>query len=144
MPDVLDTRALVAELVSKHGIHIDEADPAMAIVVLNRLVLEKSTDQISERIRLELKEFEEGVAKVQRRAGRLVAEEFNDHLTAVRNSLQTDITLAGAKASEIVYRIERANGYPVMVRWSAIGCFAALVMFTIGVIVGWGYLPHHR
>jgi len=144
MPDVLDTRALVAELVSKHGIHVDDADPALAIVALNRLVLEKSTDQISERIRLELKEFEEGVAKVQRRAGQLVAEEFNDHLSAVRNSLQTDITLAGAKANEIVYRIERANGYPVMIRWTVIGCFFALVMFTIGVLVGWGYLPHAR
>ncbi len=79
MPD-LDTKSLVVELGSKHGIRIDANDPALAIVALNRLVLEKSTDQISQRIHTEIKAFEEAVAKVQRRAGQLVAQEFHDHL----------------------------------------------------------------
>jgi hypothetical protein len=139
-----DTKSLIAELGSKHGIRIDESDPALAIVVLNRLVLEKSSDQISERIRYEIKEFEDAVAKVQRRAGQLVAQEFNDHLAAVRKSLQDDITLAGGKANEIVYRMERANGYPVMVRWTALGVVFALVMFAVGLIVGSGYLLHPK
>jgi hypothetical protein len=93
MPD-LDTKTLVAELGSKHGIHIDEGDPALGIVLLNRLVLEKTSDQITERIRVELKDFEEAVARVERRAGHLIAQEFNERLDTVRKSLQSDITLA--------------------------------------------------
>jgi hypothetical protein len=141
MSDVLDTHALIAELGTKHGIRTDESDPAVAIVALNRLVLERTTDDISERIRMSIKEFEESVAKVQRRAGQLIAEEFNDRVVALRNELQKDITLAGAKASEAVFRIEQASRYAVMLRWTVFGCLSALLMFTIGVIVGWGYLP---
>jgi hypothetical protein len=140
MPD-LDTKTLVAELGSKHGIHIDEGDPALGIVLLNRLVLEKTSDQITERIRVELKDFEEAVARVERRAGHLIAQEFNERLDTVRKSLQSDITLAGGKANEIIYRIEQANRYPVMIRWIAIGIVCSLVMFAVGVVLGWGYLP---
>ena len=46
--------------------------------------------------------------------------------------------------AEAVFRVEQANRYAVMVRWTVIGCLSALLMFTLGVIVGWGYLPHHR
>jgi hypothetical protein len=141
MADVLDTQSLIAELGARHGIRIDEKDPAVAIVALNCLVLEKSTDQIAERIRIEMKEFEEAIAKVQRRAGQLVAEEFNAHLGAVRESLQNDITVAGGKAHEIIYRIEQANRYPVMIRWITIGIIGSMVMFGLGVVLGWGYLP---
>lgn len=141
MPDVLDTHSLIAELGARHGIRIDEKDPAVAIVALNCLVLEKSTEQISERMRIEIKVFEEAIAKVQRRAGQLVAEEFNAHLGAVRESLQNDITIAGGKANEILYRIEQANRYPVMIRWTAIGIVCSMVMFGLGVVLGCGYLP---
>lgn len=144
MPESLDTRALIAELRSKYGIQIDDSDPAIAIVALNQLVLVRTTEQISERIRSEVKELEEGASRVQRRLGQSVAEEFNDHLLALRKSLQDDITVAGGKANEIIYRIEQANGYPVMVRWTAIGIVCALLMFALGVILGWGYLPHGR
>jgi hypothetical protein len=104
-------------------------------------VLERSTDEITQRIRIEIRALEEAVGKVQRRAGQLVAEEFNDHLAAVRKSLQDDITLAGGKANEIIYRIEQANRYPVMIRWTAIGIGCSLLMFAFGVVLGWRYLP---
>jgi hypothetical protein len=87
MPDS-ETKSLVAELGSKHGIRIDEDDPAVAMVALNRIVLERISEQISERIRMELKEFEEAVNRVERHAGRLVAQEFNEHLDAVRSSAE--------------------------------------------------------
>jgi len=141
MPESLDTRSLIAELGSKYGIHVDEGDPAVAIVALNQLVLVKTTEQIGERISMQAKELEEGASRIQRRVGQLVAEEFNDHLAAVRKSLQDDIAIAGARANEIVYRIEQAHSYPVMVRWTAIGIIGALLMFALGVIFGWGYLP---
>ena len=88
---------LLAELGLKHGIRVDESDPAMGIVASNRLVLKKSTDQISDQICTEIREFEEAVAKVLRRAGQLVAQESNYHLAAVRKWLQDDATLAERK-----------------------------------------------
>lgn len=136
----LDTKNLIAELGSKHCIRIDESDPALTIVALNRLVLEKSTEQITEQVRVAMREFEEAVGKVQRRAGHLMAEEFNDRVSALRNELQKDITLAGAKANEFVFRVEQANRQPIMFRWGAAGAISGLFLFVAGLWIGIHYL----
>lgn len=136
----LDTKRIVTEMASRHGVRMDEDDPALNIVALNRLMLEQSADQIIGRIHESIQEFESAVAKVQTRAGQLVAAEFNDRLASIRNELQNDITLAGAKATEIVYRVERANRQPVMFRWASLGFASALLLFLAGLWIGAHYL----
>src|ERR1051325_9458957 len=136
----LDIKQVVGELASRHGIRVDPNDPAIAIVLLNRLVLEHSAEELANGVRIGLREFEESVQKVQTRAGQLVAAEFNDRAAALRSELQRDITLAGAKASEIVFRVEQANRQPVMLRWATLGIVAALALFLIGLWIGAHYL----
>ena len=138
MPD-LDPKKIVAELASHQGIRLDANDPAIAIVLLNRLVLERTAEELVKDVRLGLREFEDAVHKVQTRAGQLVAAEFNDRVAALRGELQRDITLAGAKATEFVFRLEQANRYPVMLRWAALGIFAALALLLIGFWIGARY-----
>ena len=139
MPE-LDAKQIVAELASQHGVRMDAKDPAVTIVLLNRLVLEHTTDEIVKRVGISLREFEEAVQKVQTRAGQLVAAEFNDRVAAFRGELQRDVTLAGAKATEFVYRVEQANRQPVMLRWAALGTVAALSLFLIGLWIGARYM----
>ena len=74
----LEIKQLVGELASQHGIRIDANDPAIAIVLLNRLVLQRSADELASGLRTGLREFEEAVQKVQTRAGQAVATEFNE------------------------------------------------------------------
>jgi hypothetical protein len=66
--------------------------------------------------------------------------EFNDRAAALRSELQRDITLAGAKASVIVFRVEQASRQPVMLRWATLGIVAALALFLIGLWIGARYL----
>ncbi len=136
----LDIKQLVGELAAQHGIRIDANDPAIAIVLLNRLVLQRSADELATGLRMGLREFEEAVQKVQTRAGQVVAAEFNERAAALRSELQRDVTLAGAKASEIVFRVEQANRQPVMLRWATLGIVAALALFLIGLWIGARYL----
>jgi hypothetical protein len=136
----LDVKQIVGELASQHGIEMDGNDPATAIVLLNRLVLQHTADELAKNVRVALREFEDAVEKVQTRAGQLVAAEFNDRAAALRSELQRDIALAGVKATEIVFRLEQANRQPVMLRWATLGIVAALSLFLSGLWMGARYM----
>jgi hypothetical protein len=68
----VDVKRIVGEMASKHGI-LDVNDPASSMVLLDRLVLEHSADDLVAGIRASMHDFEEAVRKVQTRAGQLVA-----------------------------------------------------------------------
>jgi hypothetical protein len=136
----LDIKQLVGELATQHGIRVYADDPALAIVLLNCLVLQRSADELASGLRMGLREFEEAVQKVQTRAGQAVAAEFHERVALLRAELQQDIVLAGAKANEIVYRAEQANRQPVMLRWATLGIVAAVALFLIGLWIGAYYL----
>ena len=135
-----DRERLVRVIAGRHNIRVDRDDPLFAVGTICEAYIDEAGRRFDELIKNRMAEFEAAAGRIEKRAGQLVAQEFNDHLAAVRNSLQTDITLAGAKANEIVYRIAQANGYPVMVRWTAIGVVFAVLMFACGLVIGWGYL----
>ena len=132
---------LVGLIADRHGMKVQSDDPLFAVGTICEAYIDEAGRRFDELVKNRIAELEAAAGRIEKRAGQLVAQEFNDHLAAVRNSLQTDITLAGAKANEIIYRIEQANGYPVMVRWTAIGIVLTVVMFAFGVVIGWGYLP---
>ena len=136
----VDVKRIIGELASRHGIRLDVNDPAISIVLVNRLVLEHSADELVAGIRASMHDFEEAVRKVQTRAGQLVAAEFNERVGAIRSELQRDIALAGARANEIVYRAEQANRHPVMLRWAVVGTLAALALFLMGLWIGARYM----
>jgi CHASE3 domain sensor protein len=131
---------LVRVIAVRHGITVQKDDPLFAVGTICEAYIDEAGHRFDELIKNRIADLEAAAGRIEKRTGQLVAQEFNDHLAAVRNSLQMDITLAGAKANEIVYRIEQANGYPMMVRWTAIGLALAVVIFAIGVVIGWGYV----
>ena len=135
-----DREHLVRAIADRHGMKVQKDDPLFAVGTICEAYIDEAGRRFDELIRSRIAELEAAAGRIEKRTGQLVAQEFNDHLAAVRNSLQTDITLAGAKANEIVYRIEQANGYPVMVRWAAIGIALAVLMFAIGLLIGGSYL----
>jgi hypothetical protein len=136
----MDVKRLVAEMASQHGIRMDANDPAISIVLLNRLLLERAAEEIVSGIRTSMHDFEEAVGKVQTRAGQAVAAEFNDRVASIRTELQRDIALAGGRANEIVFRAEQANRHPVMLRWAVVGTVAALALFLMGLWIGARYM----
>src|SRR5262245_34488566 len=100
----MDLKRLVADMASQHGIRINVNDPAMSIVLLNRLMLERAAEEIVDGIRTSMHDFEEAVGKVQTRAGQAVASEFNDRVASIRTELQRDIALAGARTKSYSVR----------------------------------------
>jgi hypothetical protein len=138
--DGLNREKLIGLIAEKEGIRVEKGDPLFAVATICQAYLDEAGRRFDESITQRLAEFEAAVAKVQRRAGQLVASEFHDHLAAVRSSLETDIALAGNRANEIVYRVEQANRYPVIVRWTVFGMIVCILVFSAGLWIGMHFL----
>jgi len=136
----LNTKRLVGEIASQYGIRLDENDPAFAIVRLNQLAIEETSRDLIERMRVERREFEAAVQKVQERAGRYVAAEFNEGAAVLRRDLEGDIASAGLKAAELVEKVHRAHTRSTLIRWICAGLLSGLGLFGLGVWVGAHFL----
>lgn len=136
----LDTKRLMAEIALRHGIRMDGNDPALAIVSLNQLVLEELTAELAGRIGLNLRDFESSVQKIQTRAGKLVAQEFNERAAALRHELEGDLQVAGSKAADLVYKIQKAHSRSSLMRWTTLGLASGAGMFASGLWIGARYL----
>jgi len=127
---------LVGELARRYGIRLDSGDPAIAIVVLNRLVLENASEELTDSIARRLAQFEASMQKVEQRAGKLLAHEVSAAAACVRAILQNDIDAAGVKAAHLVYMVDRAHKRPVIIRWLAAGLVTAIGLLGLGFCAG--------
>jgi hypothetical protein len=107
--EILDSRKFIGKLVEKHGIHIDEKDPAFCVVLLNKYVLEDAVKNIIEKIQRAGTDFEGAAQRVQQRAGQFFAEQ-----------VKSSTVVAGKTARE----------------WMMVGIASALILFAAGIIIG--------
>lgn len=135
-----DRRKIIGLIAERNGIRVEKDDPVFAVATICQAYLEEAGRQIETSMSKHLTEFEAAVAKVQTRAGQLLAAECNDRVASIRSELQKDIVLAGAKANEIVFRAEQANRHPVMLRWAVLGTVVSLTLLVLGLWIGARYL----
>jgi hypothetical protein len=100
----LDLKQLAAKVSVEHGIRVDPDDPIMAVVTLNRLVLEQAANEIVEEVRSATRDFEQAAKSVQVRAGSLLAQEVRDCTAALRQEIPKNICSASTQSRE---RLER-------------------------------------
>jgi hypothetical protein len=139
MPE-FNIETLTAEMARRYGIQFSEDDPALAMVALNGLALENAVEQLGEAIREGIRELEASMQNVNRRAGKVVAQEVIETATRMRAELQKDIDAAGLKAAHLVYRVDQAHRRPTLIRWSVAGLVSAVALFAAGIWIGAHYL----
>jgi len=132
----LNVETLIGELIRRYGIRLDSSDPAIAIVVLNRLVLESASEELTESVARRLAQFEASMQKVEQRAGKLLAHQVSEAAACVRAELQNDIDAAGVKAAHLVYMVDQAHKRPVITRWLAAGLVTAIGLLAFGFCAG--------
>jgi hypothetical protein len=134
--DLDEIKRLAAEVSVQHGIRIDPDDPMMAVVTLNRLVIEEAFSRAAESIAKATKEFNCATERVQIRAGSVVAGEVRAAVAIVRAEMQKDIDTARLKAFELIGEMHRAESRPSRWRWIAAGLLAGIALFIAGVFAG--------
>ena len=108
----LDVQRIIGAVAARHGILLKPDDAAFALVTINQLVLEETMAELLERARHTIADFDEAAARVQTRAGSLLASEVKDATEAIRHALESDIAAAGKQAREFVLEVHRPR-WPV-------------------------------
>jgi hypothetical protein len=130
---VPDVKRLAAEISVQHGIRVDPDDPMMAVVTLNRLVLEQAVGEIVERLQAATRDFQDATEKIQLRAGSRLAREVRDSAIALREEL---IEAGRVRAHQVTTEMNRANSKPA-VRWAlAVGVVVGIMLFLSGFWIG--------
>lgn len=131
----LDPKRLVAEISVQHGIRIDPDDPIMAVVTLNRLVLEQAVAEIVEQVRAATCEFQQAADKVQIRAGAILAQEVRDCIAGIRHELSKGLDAPELRARKRTTEPHSTNSNAAK-RWIALGLLLSVLLFGLGVWVG--------
>jgi hypothetical protein len=132
----LDLKELAAKVSVEHGIRVDPDDPMMAVVTLNRLVLEEATNEIVEAVRAATREFEKAAEGVQVQAATFLAKRVCDCVSVLRQEVVKSIGNGSAQTPEGLGAMGRAYQKPGVQRWAAIGLLAGIVLFGCGVWLG--------
>ena len=134
--DSTEIKRLAAEVSLQHGIRIDPDDPMMAVVTLNRLVLESMLNEGLRSIRTAVQEFNQAAERVQVRAGSAVGQEVRECVALIRGELQKDIDEARVHACELVEELHRVQSRWSIIRWIAAGVLGGAVLFAGGFYSG--------
>jgi hypothetical protein len=129
-------KRLAAEISVQHGIRVDADDPIMAVVTLNRLVLEQAVTEILEEVRAATREFELAARGLQARAGGVLAQEVREYAAGIKQQLATEIDAAGVRAREIVAAVSHSHAKSAFRTWVAAGLLSAVLLFGCGVWLG--------
>ena len=128
----MELKQLAAKVSVEHGIRVDLDDPIMAVVTLNRLVLEQATHEIVEEVRAATREFEQSAENLQVRAGSFLAERVRDCVSVLRQETATNIDGGSIQARERIGAAGKAGAQ----RWAVIGLLAGIALFGCGVWLG--------
>ena len=134
--DSAEIKRLAAEVSVQHGIRIDPDDPVMAVVTLNRLMLERIVIDASSLVIGATQEFNRAIERVQIRAGSVLGQEVRESVATVRAEMQKDIDSARLDARELINELHRAQSQSR--RWwpLALGLMAGAGLFAVGVFAG--------
>ena len=133
---MLDKDRIIAEVAARNGIRIETNDPLFAVMTVTQLALEDAARDLTERMRESMAEFEVNVRAVEKRAGRMLAQDAKDHGAQLSQELRADIEAAGLKARQIVKQIHDAHQRPNAIMWASIGLLCAVALFCSGVWFG--------
>jgi len=132
--DATEIKRLAAEVSVQHGIRIDPDDPIMAVVTLNRLVLEATLAEGVTSLRKMAADLNDAAARLQVRAGSTVAQEVRECAAAIRNELQRDIGQVKTGAAQLG-ESEQSRSRWSKVRWIAAGLVSGAALFASGFVV---------
>ena len=136
MVDSSEIKRLAAEVSVQHGIRVDPDDPIMAVVTLNRLMLEPVIANAVNLIGDATEEFNRATERVQIRAGSVVAQEVREAVASIRAEIQNDIESARLNARELINELHQTQLQSR--RWWGLvfGLSAGAGLFAAGVFAG--------
>jgi hypothetical protein len=135
--DDFDIRRFQRELAARHGIRISADDPALAIVMLNQLVLEEANKRLGNQVREATELIDKAGTKVQTRAGSILAQEVRLCASAMRQEFNDDMDAASQRVQKIVNDQHQAYSKASLYRSLPVGLLCAVILLACGYWICW-------
>ena len=132
----IETKELLSEIAKRHGFRLDSDDPAIAIVSLNQLVLEKSAQELCARVGTAIGNIDSTAKKAETRAVAYIAQEVKQCVSTIGAELQKDIDAARLKARETVEELNSAHREEAMEKWVTVGIIGAVILIALAFWAG--------
>lgn len=131
-----DTQKLIAEVAARHGILLKPNDAAFALVTMNQIVLAETLKTAENDIKVRVEALEKSIQKVERLAGKILAEEVKTSTAAARREINGDLDEAKLKFRTLMAEVAAASGARMPAKWLALGVITSIVVFVCGFFVG--------
>ncbi len=131
-----DTQKLIAEVAARHGILLKANDAAFALVTMNQIVLAETLKTAENDIKVRVEALEKSIQKVERLAGKILAQEVKTSTAAARREINGDLDEAKLKFRALMAEVAAASGATMPAKWLALGVVASIVVFVCGFFVG--------
>lgn len=131
-----DTQALIAEVAARHGVLLKPNDAAFALVTMNQIVVEHALKLAGEEIDGRIKAFDQSIQKIERLAGKMLAQEVKNSAATARGEIQSDLDAARLKVRELMEEVTEESRRWMSAKWWAFGLATALVIFVCGFALG--------
>jgi hypothetical protein len=131
-----DTQKLIAEVAARHGILLKANDAAFALVTMNQIVLAETLKTAENDIKLRVEALEKSIQKVERLAGKILAQEVKTSTAAARREINGDVDEAKLKFRALMAEVAAVSTAKMPAKWLALGVVASIVVFVCGFFVG--------
>ena len=133
---VLDLKRVTAEVAARHGMLVNQDDPAMLLVTMNEVVLRQILEHIEARLQEIVAGVEGGLRLAQHEVVGHIERDARKAGAAVREEIQKDIDSGRLHARELIVELNRAYSRSAVRRWVAVGVISASGLLLLGVGLG--------
>lgn len=109
----MDIQDLSAKVMARCAIRVEAHDPAFVLVALNQIVLEEAAKEMYSQVDARIAAFVESIQKLERLAGKAMAQEIKASGAEVRRGIQGDLKEADWKARELILKMSRLHSRPL-------------------------------
>jgi hypothetical protein len=131
-----DTQKLIAEVAARHGILLKPNDAAFALVTMNQIVLAETLKAADNDIRVRVEALEKSIQKVERLAGKILAQELKTSTAAARREINGDLDEAKLQFRTLMAEVAASRSARMPAKWLALGVGASIVVFVCGFFLG--------
>ena len=124
--------SLRADVFRQTGVSLPSDDPAIALVLLNRLVMDRYTESFEARVQAAVGTKLDAI-RVQ--AVKWAAEQMVLQQLEIHDRLEVDLTRHAARVDRLIRRVEMGTSFQ-MAFWVVVGVVLAILLLLVGVLIG--------
>jgi hypothetical protein len=132
----VDVQKLIGEVAKQNHIVIEETDPIFAVMTINKLMMDEAFESMLVRVRVAISHAEMSIKAAEVQAIKAINEQVSAAAQAWKAAIDQHAALTGARAAEMIDKLNMAHSRRAMLRWGSLGLLGGLFLEGCGILIG--------